>query len=140
MSETLLTRARHNHKVAMSLWNVMGSDELYLNSIGFNLQQSVELAINFVLEQNGVTYPRTHELVQLYQLSKKENVDLLLSEYMYDHLEMFTSWEAKTRYILDFVLEKDKVQRAMREVHKYLLSVEKEYDIASYSIDTLINC
>ena len=140
MSETLLTRARHNHKVAMSLWNVMGSDELYLNSIGFNLQQSVELAINFVLEQDGVTYPRTHELVQLYQRSKKENLDLLLSEYMYDHLEMFTSWEAKTRYILDFVLEKDKIQRAMKEVHKYLLSVEREYDITSYTVNTLINC
>lgn len=99
MTETLLTRARHNHKVAKSLWNVMGSDELYLNNIGYLLQQSVELAIKYIMETNGVSYPLTHDIEQLSRIARKGNVDLMLTEYIAEHEEMFTAWESKTRYI-----------------------------------------
>lgn len=137
MNETLLTRARFYHKLAKGITTIMDSDELYLNSIGYNLQQSVEFAIKYILECNGSEYPNTHILSHLYKIAKSNNIDLLLTDYIKDHLEMLTSWELSTRYILDFTLEKERVFEAIPEVHKYLLAVEKKYDIVSYAINSL---
>ena len=40
MSETLLDKSISNYNVAVMIRNQMGSDEAYLNYIGYHLQQS----------------------------------------------------------------------------------------------------
>ena len=52
---------------------------------------------------------------------------------------MFTLWEAKTRYILNYCLEKYKVERALKEVDIYLSILEKNLDPFIYAIKMMDN-
>lgn len=77
----------------------------------------------------GVEYSKTHNIEQLIQLANSYNVDLSITDYIYDKAEMFSSWEAKTRYIKNYKLEKKKVSTAVIEVQKYIDNLIKQKDI-----------
>ena len=93
MSETLLDKAVHNYNVAIMIYNFMEGDE---------------------------SYPKTHDIDQLIRIARQNNVNLHLSEYIDDHSEMFTLWESRTRYVLNYQLELNKVEKAMKAVGEYL--------------------
>ena len=80
------------------------------------LQQAVEIAIKYELSIHAVPYQKTHDITQLIQLANQNGVDLNLPEYIDDHSEMFTLWESRTRYIINYRLEKRKIERALEEV------------------------
>lgn len=124
MSETLMDKAVHNYNVAIMIYNSMGGDESYLNYVGYHLQQSLELAMKYLLENNGIQYPKTHDIDQLIRIARKNNINFFLSEYIDDHSEMFTLWESRTRYVLNYQLELSKVEKAMKAVGEYLKSVQ----------------
>ena len=78
-----------------------------------------------MLEMNGVNYPKPHDIDQLIRLANINNVELYLNEYIDDHSEMFSLWEARTRYILNYRLEKRKIERSLTETKSYLDVIEK---------------
>lgn len=57
------------------------------------------------LEQNGVEYPKTHDIEQLIFVAKNNKIDLYLGEYIEEHSEMFSQWESKSRDILGYLIE-----------------------------------
>lgn len=124
MSETLLDKAVHNYNVAIMIYNSMEGDESYLNYVGYHLQQALELAMKYLLEENGIIYPKTHDIDQLIRIARQNNVNLHLSEYIDDHSEMFTLWESRTRYVLNYQLELNKVEKAMKAVGNYLKNIQ----------------
>ena len=125
-NETLFDKAKQNLKVAESIYSTIAiNDEAYLNYVGYHIQQALELSIKYVLEMNGVNYPKTHDIDQLIRLANINNVDLYLNEYIDDHSEMFSLWEARTRYILNYRLEKRKIERSLTETKSYLDVIEK---------------
>ncbi len=129
-NETLFDKAKQNLKVAESIYSTIAiNDEAYLNYVGYHIQQALELSIKYMLEMNGVNYPKTHDIDQLIRLANINNVNLYLNEYIDDHSEMFSLWEARTRYILNYRLERRKIERSLTETKSYL-------DV----IDKMINC
>lgn len=123
--ETLLDKAVQNITLAKMIYKEFVNDEVYLNYIGYHIQQAVELSIKYLLELNGIEYPKTHDISQLIYLAKKETIDLGISKYIEEHSEMFTLWESKTRYVLNYKLEKNKVEASIIEVEKYLDHLQK---------------
>ena len=87
MSETLLDKAKQNY-------------------VGYHLHQAVEIAIKYELSIHAVPYQKIHDITQLIQLANQNGVDLDLPEYIDEHSEMFTLWESRTRYIINYRLEK----------------------------------
>lgn len=125
-NETLFDKAKQNLKVAESIYSTIAiNDEAYLNYVGYHIQQALELSIKYMLEMNGVNYPKTHDIDQLIRLANINNVELYLNEYIDDHSEMFSLWEARTRYILNYRLEKRKIERSLTETKLYLDVIEK---------------
>lgn len=125
-NETLFDKAKQNLKVAESIYSTIAiNDEAYLNYVGYHIQQALELSIKYMLEMNGVNYPKTHDIDQLIRLANINNVELYLNEYIDDHSEMFSLWEARTRYILNYRLEKRKIERSLTETKSYLDVIEK---------------
>lgn len=120
MSETLLDKSISNYNVAVMIRNQMGSDEAYLNYIGYHLQQAVELNLKYQLEMSGIEYPKTHDIDQLLRIGKENGADLLVTEYIEDHSEMFSLWEARTRYVLNYHLEERKIDVALKGVKELL--------------------
>lgn len=121
--ETLLDKAYQNVEVAKMIFNSSKGDEIYLNYIGYHLQQAVELGIKYGMECFGVEYPRTHDIEQLILKCKDDDIDIGITDYVDDHSEMFTQWEAKTRYIKNYRLESRKITKALCEVPKFLDSI-----------------
>ena len=118
--ETLLNKAIENYNVAIMIRNQMDGDEAFLNYIGYHLQQSVELCIKYQLDTQGVEYPKTHDIDQLIFIAKRNNAQLIMTDYIEDHSEMFSQWESKTRYVLNYRLEEKKVDSAIHAVSQYL--------------------
>ena len=117
---TLFDKALSNFNAARILRDFMGDDEEQLNIIAYHLQQSLEFSIKYSLEMNGIEYPKTHSIEQLVRIAEKNSVDLNLGEYIEEHCEMFSSWEEKSRYILGYLVEIKKIDRAIKEVDDYL--------------------
>ena len=125
--ETLLDKAIQNITLAKMIYSQLTDDEVYLNYIAYHVQQAIELSIKYTLELNGVEYPRTHDISQLIYLAKKESIDLYLSKYIEEHSDMFTIWESKTRYVLNYKLERKKVEIAITETEKYIQDIQKRF-------------
>ena len=125
-NETLFDKAKQNLKVAESIYSTIAiNDEAHLNYVGYHIQQALELSIKYMLEMNGVNYPKTHDIDQLIRLANINNVELYLNEYIDDHSEMFSLWEARTHYILNYRIEKRKIERSLTETKSYLDVIEK---------------
>lgn len=58
-------------------------------------------------------------------IANENKIDLHVTDYVREHSEMFSLWEAKTRYVLDYKLELDKIESAMKGVGEYLDGIEK---------------
>lgn len=129
--ETLLEKARQNLQVAKYIRRGMNTDDAYLNYVGYHLQQAVEMLIKHCLELNGVRYRENKsnfvrlDISQLISLLKDSAKDAPIPEYIDEHSEMFTLWESKTRYILNYRLESRKVDAALEAVEQYYSLVEK---------------
>ncbi len=106
------------------------SDKTYLGKVGYHLQQAVELALKFQLEMNGIEYPKMHDITQLILICKASETDIYVSEYIDDHSEMFTEWEAKSRRVLNYRLEERKTDKVYLEVSDYIkrIKAENEHD------------
>ena len=126
--ETLLDKAKQNVNVAKMIFNSSRGDEIYLNYIGYILQQAVELAVKHGMECFGIEYPRIHDIEQLILKCKDEGIDIGITDYVDDHSEMFTQWEAKTRYIKNYRLESRKIEKALEEVPKLIESIDKNVE------------
>ncbi|WP_251212691.1 HEPN domain-containing protein [Adlercreutzia murintestinalis] len=120
---TLYGKAAANFKSAKLLLDNANGDEEQLNLAGYHLQQALELTLKYLLEQDGIEYPKTHDIDQLIRIGNESRVDLQLSEYLIDHAEMFSLWEAKARYILGYAIEARKLERALSEIDDYLAAV-----------------
>ena len=123
-NDSLLHRAITSCNAAQLLREHLDIDELFLNQIAYNIQQAYEMTIKYVLELNGVAYPKTHDLDQLIRIANENKVDLLLNEYLDEHSEMISQWEAKSRYVMGYLVECRKIDRAMEDLRDYLCRVK----------------
>ena len=121
--KTLFDKAVSNLQVARIVLAQGTDDEGQLNIVGFHLQQAMELALKYLLEQDGIEYPKTHDIDQLIRVGREAGVDLYLSEYLEDHAEMLSQWEAKSRYVIGYAIESRKAERALKEVDDYLANI-----------------
>lgn len=125
-TNTYFDKAISNFNNARIVRQYMSGDESQLNIIAYHLQQSLEFCFKYLLEINGVEYPKTHDIEQLALIAKSNNVDLKLTEYIEEHCEMFSQWEAKARYILGYTVEAKKVDRAILELDHYFAELTKK--------------
>lgn len=123
---TLFDKAVSNYNTALILKRFMGEDEAQLNAAAYHLQQAIELALKYLLEMDGVEYPKTHDIEQLIRLAAANGVDLRLPEYIEDHAEMFSQWEAKTRYIVGYLVEEKKITKAIRAIDEWFTALGGE--------------
>jgi len=128
MNDNYFNKAVTNLNTAKILINFTIDDESQLNIVAYHLSQAIELCIKFLLEMNGIEYFKTYDIEQLINNANENELDLYLTEYVIDHSEMFTQWEGKTRYVINYKVQKDKIDKAIIEVEKYLENVKVHFD------------
>lgn len=124
---TLFDKAVTNYNTALILKRFMGEDEAQLNAAAYHLQQSVELALKYLLEMYGVEYPKTHDVDQLIRLAVENGVELHLPEYIEEHAEMFSQWESKTRYIIGYLVEEKKIVKAIQAIDEWFSALSEYF-------------
>jgi len=108
--------------------SITDENEEMINLVGYHLQQSLELSIKYTLEINGIEYPSVHRIEDLIKIAKTNNVDLYINEYIKEHDALLTSWEANTIYIIGYLIELEKVDKAIKELEKYFVKLIKIYN------------
>lgn len=116
----LFRSAKMDYDTAAMIWRSPYNDEMILNNAAYHLQQSVEKVLKGALECVGVTVPNTHKISKLVKMISDNGANLILTEWIDDHAEMLSEWEAQTRYDMDFLVEKRKLDRAMEEIQIFL--------------------
>lgn len=77
-ARTLYDKAVANLRTAQILFDHDADDEEQINAMGYHLQQAMELALKYLLEQNGVEYPKTHDIDQLIRMGREAGAELYL--------------------------------------------------------------
>ena len=95
-------------------------DEMFLNIAAYHLQQCTEKVIKGALECVGVTVLNTHRIAKLLQMVSNNGANLIVTDWIDDHAEMLSEWEAESRYNMDFVVERRKLDRAISEIGIFL--------------------
>lgn len=116
----LFRSARMDFETAKTLWKTTWEDEMILNNAAYHLQQTVEKVLKGALECVGVTVPNTHKITKLLSMAVNNGANLVITDWIDDHSEMLSEWEAETRYNMDFLVERRKLDRAMEEVEVFL--------------------
>ena len=119
-------KALSNFKAAKIIFKIACNDEEQLNLVAYHLQQSLELAIKHILMCNGVPNQKTHDIDQLIAYANNAKIELFLTPYLKDKSDMITSWETKTRYILGFMIEINKLNQTIEEMDKYFDILSKK--------------
>lgn len=95
------------------------NDERAINAIAYSLQQCVEKLIKAHLECVGVTVPKTHDIEKLIRMVKTNGSSMIITEWIADHADTLTKWEASSRYDVDFYVETMKIRTAIKEVDTF---------------------
>lgn len=124
----LFRSARMDLETAKMLWKAAWDDEMILNNAAYHLQQAVEKVLKASLECVGVTVPNTHKISKLISMTVNNGANLTVTEWIDDHAEMLSEWEAETRYNMEFLVEKRKLDKAMAEVEVFFAvnGIQKE--------------
>ena len=108
--------------------SINDDDEEMINLVGYHLQQSIELSLKYTLEMNGVEYPTTHRIEDLIKIAKNNNVDLHINDYIKEHDALLTSWESNTRYIIGYLIELEKIDKAIPQLESYFMELINIYN------------
>lgn len=109
-----------DYETAVMIWRNPYNDEMILNNAAYHLQQAVEKVLKGALECVGVTVPNTHKISKLVKMISDNGANLVITDWIDDHSEMLGEWEAQTRYDMDFLVEKRKLDTAIKEIQKFL--------------------
>lgn len=110
-----------DYETAVMIWKNPYHDEMILNNAAYHLQQAVEKVLKGALECVGVTVPNTHKIAKLVKMISDNGANLTITDWIDDHSEMLSEWEAQARYDMDFLVEKRKLDAAMREVDHFFV-------------------
>ena len=116
----LFRSARMDYETAEMIWKSPYDDEMILNNAAYHLQQTVEKVLKAALECVGVTVPNTHKISKLIKMIFDHGANLVLTDWIDEHSEMLSEWEAETRYDMDFLVEKRKLDAAIKEIRIFL--------------------
>ncbi len=116
----LFRSAKMDYETAVMIWKSPYNDEMILNNAAYHLQQAVEKILKGALECVGVTVPNTHKISKLIKMISDHGANLVVTDWVDEHSEMLSEWEAQTRYDMDFLVEKRKLDTAMKEIQMFL--------------------
>lgn len=119
MIETLLDRAEGNLRFAKHNLKIREeSQPIYLNFIGYYIQQSVEYALKHLHSVYGINYPGTNDITILsYSISKTIQIEVPISKKDMNDL---TRWYSSSMYLLDYYIEFEDISQILPNV-EYLL-------------------
>lgn len=118
----LLARAKVKLVNAENDYYKLSNDDAYVDDCCYNLQQTIEYCLKYIVEMNGENYVENHDVrAQLNKLDSL-SVDLPFKQDIRNLATTINSWEAESRYNDDFTALKEDIDDAKKlanEMIKY---------------------
>lgn len=120
----LLSRSSARLSSAKSNWDKRNYDDAYVDLTCFDLKQSMEFALKYLIEMNGERYVTTHDLnAQLNKIDKMNIHDPVLEKVRLKSY-VYNSWETESRYKDSFIPLAADVEEAISVCKELILFVE----------------
>ena len=129
--ETLLDKAKKDIAAAEALYRQPEADELFLDAVSYHIQQAVEKALKYQMEESGIHYDYEHDIQNLIDTALAGDKNIIVTDYIKENTDMLTNWESKTRYITGYRVVKERVDIAIKEARKFV-------DLVSQSVDEML--
>lgn len=125
----LLARAKVKLVNAENDYYKLSNDDAYVDDCCYNLQQTIEYCLKYIVEMNGENYVENHDVRA--QLNKLNSLDVKLpfSDGIRKMASTINSWETESRYNDDFTALKEDIDDAKKlanEMVEYCDSLVKE--------------
>lgn len=125
----LLARAKVKLANAENDYYKLSNDDAYVDDCCYNLQQTIEYCLKYIVEMNGENYVENHDVrAQLNKLSNL-NVKLPFLDDIRKMASTINSWEAESRYNDNFTALKEDIDDAKKlanEMVQYCDGLVKE--------------
>ncbi len=93
------------------------------NIAAYHLQQAAEKLIKYqiykVLNDTDNRRMYTHDLSKLREYADSEGISLIVPEYIDDHLNSITDWEAGSRYNIGFSIRIDTLKKCAEVIEAW---------------------
>ena len=99
----LLKRARVKRINAENDYRRITEDDAFLDDCCYNLQQTIEFCLKYIVEMNGENYVENHDVRAQLNKLRTLGVELDFFEDIRKLASVLNSWEAETRYNDSFV-------------------------------------
>lgn len=94
----LLARAKAKRFSAENSYNNITVDDAYIDECCFNLQQTIEFCLKYLVEMAGEVYPENHDIRLQMNKLKKLNQYIPCEDKLRLLASLINSWEVETRY------------------------------------------
>ncbi len=125
----LLARAHVKLRNAEYDYSNIGTDDAFLDDCCYNLQQSIEFGLKYIVEMHGENYVETHDVRAQLNKLKSLGAELPFFEKIRALAGTLNGWEAESRYNDDFTALIEDVEDARvlaREILRYCDSLVQE--------------
>ncbi|MGN0436810.1 MAG: HEPN domain-containing protein [Wujia sp.] len=119
--------AINSFKLAFHSWDMADkalkhayNDEMFIRDVAYNIQQCIEKTLKAFLECKGVTVPQTHKVEKLIRMSRDNGSAVIITDWIAANSYKLESWEAESRYNIEFIAELNEVVEALNETKKFL--------------------
>lgn len=109
----LLARAKVKFINAQNDYYRLSEDDAYADDCCYNLQQTIEYCLKYIVEINGENYVESHDLRAQLNKLKNMNIDLPFADDARHLASTINSWEVETRYNDDFIALKDDIDEVI---------------------------
>ncbi|MCL2015064.1 MAG: HEPN domain-containing protein [Defluviitaleaceae bacterium] len=123
-NKTLLDRAKADLFVAKSMLEYVLTDELQYDIVAYHTQQSIEKAMKFAMQCEGIEFLWVHDVDKLFQQMESNNLEP--PEWIWDNRKILIDYATQTRYGTDLVATKRDVVNLLQLSEKYILDIEQQ--------------
>ncbi len=117
----LLARAKAKRFSAECSYNNISIDDAYIDECCFNLQQTIEFCLKYLVEMAGEAYTENHDIRAQINKLKKLNQFIPCENNLRTLASLINSWEVETRYNDNFTALLEDIDEVRIVADKILL-------------------
>lgn len=122
----LLSRAMVAYEIAEHSFSKIQIDDCYLDSCCYNLQQSIELSLKFLVEMTGQQYAENHDIRANINLLNKVGYHVRCEKDLRNMATTLYSWETESRYKESFVATMEDINDAFKYARELIEEAEEK--------------
>lgn len=116
----LYSRAKINYEHALSDYKKINTNDCYLDSCCFNLQQCIEFLLKGIVELNGEQYAENHDIRANLNILNRMHVEIPCEKELRAKASLLYSWETESRYKESFIAAINDIEEVFEIAEKLM--------------------